>query len=230
MAKYKVGDKVRVKDHPVDVEAGWVIDMDKMLGEIVTIREVTSEGLYRIEDSYYTWCDEMFEDLVQTTGNEIIDLLMKKLGVEIDEEFEIIGSIYNPYKITEKIILGQDEKGKDVVIVPNNIRDIVEGDIIFVNLGIGYAHEIMKPHWCYVLKDCKSKFVVIPIHTVRGVICDEHEIDIQTVIEGSITTSRMSLSDIRSIDKQRIDQRRSVGKVLTPRSEILESIRKYFNL
>lgn len=122
------------------------------------------------------------------------------------------------------------EKGKDVVIVPNNIRDIVEGDIIFVNLGIGYAHEIMKPHWCYVLKDCKSKFVVIPIHTVRGVICDEHEIDIQTVIEGSITTSRMSLSDIRSIDKQRIDQRRSVGKVLTPRSEILESIRKYFNL
>lgn len=38
----------------------------------------------------------------KTTGNEIIDLLMKKLGVEVDEEFEIIESIYNPYKITEK--------------------------------------------------------------------------------------------------------------------------------
>ena len=102
MAKYKVGDKVKVKDHPIDVGPGWVESMNKMLGKIVTIREVTPEGLYRIEDSYYTWWDEMFEDLVQTTGNEIIDLLMKKLGVEIDEEFEIIESIYNPYKITEK--------------------------------------------------------------------------------------------------------------------------------
>lgn len=100
--KFKVGDKVRVKDHPVDVGPGWTIDMDKMLGKIVTIREVTSEGWYRIEEFDYTWCDEMFEGLAQTTGNEIIDLLMKKLGVEIDEEFEIIGLGYNPYKITEK--------------------------------------------------------------------------------------------------------------------------------
>ena len=102
MAKYKVGDKVRVKDHPVDVGPGWVESMDEMLGKIVKIRRVMSEGRYLIEDSYYTWCDEMFEYPVQTTGNEIIDLLMKKLGVEINEEFEIIGSGYNPYKITEK--------------------------------------------------------------------------------------------------------------------------------
>lgn len=100
--KFKVGDRVRVKDHPVDVGPGWVIDMDEMLGEIVTISKVTPRGWYQIEDSYYTWCDEMFDNMVQTTGNEIIDLLMKKLGVEIDEEFEIIGLIYNPYKITEK--------------------------------------------------------------------------------------------------------------------------------
>lgn len=102
MAKYKVGDKVRVKDYPVNVGPGWAMGMDRMLGKIVKICKVTSRGWYQIEDSYYEWCDEMFEDMVQTTGNEIIDLLMKKLGVEIDEEFEIIGSIYSPYKITEK--------------------------------------------------------------------------------------------------------------------------------
>lgn len=123
-----------------------------------------------------------------------------------------------------------NEKGKDVIIIPSNIKDVMEGDLVFINLGYGYAHEIMRPHWCYVLKDCVSKFVVVPIHTVRGNLCNEHEMDIQTVIDGSITTSRMSLSDIRSVDKQRIDQRKSVGKVLTPRSEILESIRKYFKL
>ena len=102
MAKYKVGDTVRVKDHPVDVGPGWTIDMDEMLGKIVTIRRVMSGGLYQIKDSHYIWCDEMFEGLVQTTGNKVIDTLMEELGVEVDEEFEIIGSIYNPYKITEK--------------------------------------------------------------------------------------------------------------------------------
>lgn len=102
MAKYKVGDKVRVKNYPVNVGPGWTMGMDRMLGKIVKICKVTSRGWYQIEDSYYEWCDEMFEDMVQTTGNEIIDLLMKKLGVKIDEEFEIIGSIYNPCKITEK--------------------------------------------------------------------------------------------------------------------------------
>lgn len=89
MAKYKVGDKVRVKDHPVDVGPGWTIDMDEMLGKIVTIRRVMSGGLYQIKDSYYIWCDEMFEDMVQTTGNEVIDLLMEKLGVRVDEEFKV---------------------------------------------------------------------------------------------------------------------------------------------
>lgn len=118
MAKYKVGDKVKVKDHPIDVGPGWVESMNKMLGKIVTIREVTPEGLYRIKDSYYTWWDEMFEDLVQTTGNEIIDLLMKKLRVEIDEKFEIIGSFYNPYKITEKgfLIDCEGDKRNDILV------------------------------------------------------------------------------------------------------------------
>lgn len=97
MAKYKVGDKVRVKDHPVDVGPGWTIDMDKMLGKIVTISRVMPSGWYRIEESYYTWCDEMFEGLTQTTGNEVIDLLMKKLGVEVDEEFGLKKSSFNPY-------------------------------------------------------------------------------------------------------------------------------------
>ena len=118
MAKYKVGDKVRVKDYPVDIGPGWDAGMAEMLGEIVTIRGVTSEGWYQIVGSYYEWCDEMFEDMVQTTGNEIIDLLMKKLGVAINEEFEVIRSIYNPCKITEKgfLIDCDGDKRNDILV------------------------------------------------------------------------------------------------------------------
>ena len=123
MVKYKVGDKVRVKDYPVDVGPGWVEGMNEMLGKIVKIRRVTPSGCYRIEGSYYEWCNEMFEDmvqedLVQTTGNEIIDCLMKKLGVEINGEFEVIGSFYNPCKITEKgfLIDCEGDKRNDILV------------------------------------------------------------------------------------------------------------------
>lgn len=102
MAKYKVGDKVRVKDYPVDVGPGWVDEMDKMLGKIVTIKEIDLDGDYKIKEMKYLWCDEMFESLVNGTENEVIDLLMKKLGVEIDEEFEIEEGNFNPYHFDKK--------------------------------------------------------------------------------------------------------------------------------
>lgn len=136
MTKYKVGDKVKVKDHPINVGPGWTSDMDEMLGKIVTIRKVTSRGWYRIEDSYYEWCDEMFDGLAQkTTGNEIIDLLMKKLGVEIDEEFEVVGSTYSPYKITEKgslIDCDGDERTDilaELILGPRTIKKIPKPEI-----------------------------------------------------------------------------------------------------
>lgn len=98
MAKYKVEDKVRVKNHPVKAGPGWSDGMDEMLGKIVTIDIVTDRGNYTIKETGYWWCDEMFEGLASaTTGNEVIDLLMKKLGVEIGEEFEIKEGGYNPY-------------------------------------------------------------------------------------------------------------------------------------
>lgn len=97
MAKYKVGDKVRVKDYPVNVGPTWVHSMNKFCGKIVTIKGITQDGFYAIKESCYVFCDDMFEGL--STGNEVIDLLMRKLDVEIDEEFEIEDSLLNPYRI-----------------------------------------------------------------------------------------------------------------------------------
>lgn len=103
MPKYKVGDRVRIKDHRVVNSAlFWDANMDEMLGKTVTIASIDNRGYYTLEESPYWWCDEMFEGLAQTTGNKVIDVLIEELGVEVNEEFEIIGSIYSPYKITEK--------------------------------------------------------------------------------------------------------------------------------
>lgn len=117
MAKYKAGDKVRVKNHRVETESlGWIEEMDKMLGKAVTIKAVLEDKFYLINEMECSWADEMFEGL--STGNEIIDLLLKKLGVEVNEEFEIIGSIYSPYKITEKgyLIDGDGDERTDPLV------------------------------------------------------------------------------------------------------------------
>lgn len=120
MAKYKVGDRVRVKDYPVDVGPGWASGMNEMFGKIVTISRVTSGELYQIEDSDYAWCDEMFEGLANSTGNEVIDFLMGKLGVEVDEEFEIVGSYsqYSPHHFDENgnLIDKNDCESRDELI------------------------------------------------------------------------------------------------------------------
>lgn len=64
--KFKVGDKVRVRE---DLEINkmygtyeLIKEMAHLKGEIVTIKEVLKSG-YRIEEEYYMWTDEMLEEV-----------------------------------------------------------------------------------------------------------------------------------------------------------------------
>ena len=65
MSKFKVGDKVRIKENlPNNVDGLWVCaDMKSMGGQIVTIDAACECGQYYIkEDSkHYCWSDNMFE-------------------------------------------------------------------------------------------------------------------------------------------------------------------------
>lgn len=65
--KYKVGDKVRVRDdiRNGDILGGYGITdtMEQMRGEVVTISEVSCDA-YRLEEMRYYWTDEMFSGLV----------------------------------------------------------------------------------------------------------------------------------------------------------------------
>lgn len=115
-------------------------------------------------------------------------------------------------------------KGKTVNIVPKNIDDISVGDMVYIQLEVGYPFEIWYGHWCYILKDTGSKFLVIPSTSDHGCEDEKYDMKIDTVIGGEITASILSLSDMRFVDKQRVDQRRAIGKVLTPKSEIRKRV------
>ena len=64
--KFKVGDKVRVReDLEINKMCGnyeFIKEMVHLKGEIVTIKEVLKSG-YRIEEEYYMWTDEMLEEV-----------------------------------------------------------------------------------------------------------------------------------------------------------------------
>ena len=75
MAKYKVGDKVRVKSDLIINQRynnlTWLSDMQKELsGKIVTIKFV-DDYFYDIKESCFTLSESMFEELVATTSTEI---------------------------------------------------------------------------------------------------------------------------------------------------------------
>ena len=87
----------------------------------------------------------------------------------------------------------------------------------------------MDGHWCYVLKDMGYKMLVIPCTSIKEdstVVNPLFEKDIKIKTKKHITESRIQLSDIRSIDIQRLDLRKPFYDVLTPSEEIQEFVHK----
>lgn len=108
MAKYKVGDKVRVRSDlklgrrylMEDEETGdsFVEPMDNLLGKVVTIKEIATK--YRIEEMTYNWTDEMFEGLAEEAGFHVYDTVK-----------------HNKYGIGTIIETGQLSSGKKILLI-----------------------------------------------------------------------------------------------------------------
>lgn len=99
----------------------------------------------------------------------------------------------------------------------------------YFNIGRGFPKELMDGHWCYVLKDLGYKMLVIPCTSIKDDSTEanpQFEMDIQIKIHKHITKSRIQLSDIRSVDIQRLDLRKPFCKVLTSQKEIQEFVLK----
>lgn len=101
--------------------------------------------------------------------------------------------------------------------------------LAYFNIGRGFPKELMDGHWCYILKDLGYKMLVIPCTSIKKDSSQANplfEKDIKIKTDKHITYCRIQLSDIRSIDLQRLDLRKSFYKVLTSKDEIMKFVEK----
>lgn len=101
--KYKVGDKVRVReDLKVDedyyMEGGetrdrFVVDMAEFRGKVVTIKEHSGEGKYKIEgDDIYSWTDDMFSGLYSSKKEKRLNrkrMIEKMEFINVNEDIKM---------------------------------------------------------------------------------------------------------------------------------------------
>ena len=102
-----------------------------------------------------------------------------------------------------------------------------EHQIIYVNLTRGFPKELYDPHYCYVLKNCGTKLIVIPTTSIKpdSKECKQgFELDI-IVKDGE--NCRLNLDDIRTIDFMRIDERKIYQNVETDRQTIVGFVQKF---
>ena len=122
--------------------------------------------------------------------------------------------------------------GHDVIIKDEDFK-YEEGDMIYVNLQVGYPHEMMFGHWCYVLKIYDSKVFVVPTQSVKGSIYSSDMIIKFIDISGyevEFGESLLSVADTRFVDVQRIDPRKPRRIVMTDEKLIKDRIRECLGL
>lgn len=105
-----------------------------------------------------------------------------------------------------------------------------EGEVAYFNLDAGFPKELQGGHWCYILSDMKSKMLVIPMCSVKAEMLQSGTVTHNKYIEyvnltfenGISTVSKMSYSDMRSIDIQRIDLRKPFARIDRCRQDIAD--------
>ena len=98
----------------------------------------------------------------------------------------------------------------------------------YFNIGRGFPKELMDGHWCYVLKDLGYKMLIIPCTSIKDSEANpEFELDIDVIMSGKKTRSRLQLSEIRCVDMQRLDLRKSFCDVLTKHEIITDYVKEH---
>lgn len=120
---FKVGDKIRIRqwddmakefgiDKNGDIKAlsGFIQEMRPLCGKKAKIGEIYGNCVFLEDfedceglDTDYDYSMDMIEHVEEEkmTSNAVTNALMKVLGVEVGEEFNVLASVHNPFHFRE---------------------------------------------------------------------------------------------------------------------------------
>lgn len=171
---------------------------------------------------------------MEYTNEELFEQLKKNVKILSKlENYDTNKFLYSLVHLTTQLIYFYDviaKGGNADRIKYRRENQSLEHKLVYINLGRGFPKEIMDGHWCYVLKDMNLKLLVIPTTSLKddSIFNELYDMDIQTKgkYKNMKSISRLSLSDMRVVDAQRIDKRKPMREVITERNKILRFVKK----
>lgn len=178
------------------------------------------------------------ESMLSDKDNEIIDQKMGyikksiknlkhydnpvKLAIEIDKWICDLSFFYN------NLVHDNTNSANTYYKIPPSNRPR-EGQLAYIDLRRGYPKEARDVHWCYILKDYGSKYIIIPSTSIKynSSPCNtDCEMDIADNTPNG--TSRLHFADTRSIDIMRVNTtvQPNFYDVTTPRKCIIDNFIK----
>lgn len=145
-----------------------------------------------------------------------------KLVDEIDKWLTSLSFFYNN-------LVKDGQNPSDVVYNINPAKRPKEGQIAYISLRRGYPKETHDDHWCYILKDFGTKFLIIPSTSIKPDSKPCHPLFEMDILDNTPAgKSRLQFTDMRSIDAMRINQSINPNfyDVITERKDIISRIQQ----
>jgi len=137
--------------------------------------------------------------------------------------YDLSGMVHQLWFFHNKLIPEEDENGDDTFYTPTPAPKI--NQLAYFNLGHGYPKELYGGHWCYIINEFKTKYLIIPTTSLKdGKLIKESNfpIEIKDFENDSVTVARVE--EIRTIDKMRIFRGKPFYDILTSKEEIISKI------
>ena len=153
---------------------------------------------------------------------------LKKISKLKNYDYEKL--LYSLIHLTSQLlyfyeIIAQGKTSSDIWYKRN--KESLEHKMVYINLGRGFPKELMDGHWCYVLRDMGAKIMIIPSTSIKedSIFDERYDMDIKSKVLNKKLVSRLCISEIRTVDVQRIDKRKKFMNVITNRKEIIQFVK-----
>lgn len=181
-----------------------------------------SDKKQRNQDNIYKsmWNISRQMETLKETDKYDVDMLLRSLSYQVKQLNYFYKDLINKQ--------GSNDANKTYYNLSPNPN---EHQLIYVNLCRGFPKELFDGHWCYLLKNCGTKFLVIPTTSIKEMSSTDEQDYYFDIEESDDCKSRLRFDEIRMIDKMRIVTKdKPYRDVITDRKLIEEKFMNFLKL